>query len=367
MTAPMHALGDLFDVFGIFGIDLKPADADDPRRDQEPPPIPQAARDFADRHFRPRSTKRGRGKAADTIALGQAAFDVLSVKKPLTLRQLFYALVSAGAIPKTDQSYAKLKRVLRDLREDGVIPWDWLVDRTRSVFRADTWDGVAAVLRDTARLYRRDLMRDQEVAIQIWAESDSIGAVIAEVADQYTIPVFVGRGYAARGYLWDAARGAVAAYRADKLVTIFHVGDYDPSGEDIFRDVEETLRLYAVAVDWDASVNEVRKWLDLWGHTPDQYTTWLIVERLALTPEQIAEYDLPERPAKRTDPRAKGFAGSGVVEVEALVEELLPIVEEAIESCIDPRALQVVKVAEQSEREIMQRIAATPVERLVAA
>lgn len=342
----------------------------------------------------PRSQKVGRGRSAETIALGQAARGILAGSGyAMTLRQLYYALVSAGAVPKNEAAYGKLKRVMRDAREDGTVPWDWLVDHTRSVFSARTWDGLEDLLTDTSKLYRRDLMRQQSVAIQLWAESDSIGSVIAQVADRYTIPTFIGRGYAARGYLWSAAKDAVAAHEAGKRVHILHVGDFDPSGVDIFRDVEETLRLYAITIDWAASafgqpgsVADVRRSLladcrasggdparDLygrteWAHELEAWTHWFQFDRLALTPEQIAEHDLPSRPAKAKDVRAAKFAGEGTVEVEALpVEALLAIVEQAIVGLIDREALRIAEQAEASERDIARRIAATPIARLVGA
>jgi hypothetical protein len=286
-------------------------------------------------------------------------------RHPLTLRQLYYALVSRGAIPKTEAAYAKLKRVMRDVRESGACPWDWVVDHVRSVFAARTWEGVEGLLDDTSKLYRRDLMRHQDVAIQLWAESDSIGSVIAPVADRYTIPTFVGRGYASRGYLWSAAREAVAAHKAGKDVVILHVGDFDPSGEDIFRDVEQTLRLYAAAIELNRTVASVRPSL----HTGvGAFTNWFDFERLALTQDQVDEYHLPSRPPKASDVRTAKFTGSGAVEVEALpVDALLEIVEEAIVENIDERQLQVVLAAEAWEREQVRRIAGTPVARLLEA
>jgi hypothetical protein len=281
----------------------------------------------------------------------------------MTLRQLYYALVSISAILKTEAGYGKLRRVIVALREDGTIPWDWLVDHTRSVFAVRTWDGIEGLLTDSATLYRRDLMRQQDVAIQLWAESDSIGSVITQVADRYTIPTFIGRGYSARGYLWSAARDAVAAHEAGKTVVILHVGDFDPSGVDIFRDVEETLRIYATAVLVGRPASYVRQL-----ENRDHWTHWLEFERLALTQEQVDEYGLPSRPPKASDVRTAKFTGSGAVEVEALpVEALLAIVEQAIVEWIDPGELQVAKLAEASEREIAVRIAGTPIEKLLEA
>jgi hypothetical protein len=314
----------------------------------------------------PRSGKV-RGKAAATLALGDAAHGILAASRyAMTLRQLFYALVSSAAIPKTEAAYGKLKRVMRDLREDGTVPWGWLVDHTRSVFRPRTWSGLEQLLGDAMTLYRRDLMRAQPVAIQLWAESDSIGSVIAQTADRYCVPTFIGRGYSARGYLWAAATDALAARRAGKEVHILHVGDHDPSGVDISRDVEETLRLYAIAARREVPVALVRS-----IHGPEDiaaFTPWLIFERLALTAEQIAEFDLPARPPKASDVRTASFTGPGAVEVEALpVDALSALVEEAIRSRIDVDAWQVAELAEASERDIARHIAATPLERLVEA
>lgn len=325
----------------------------------------------------PRSKKVGRGKSAATIALGRAAHDVLAASNyPMTLRQLYYALVSAGSIPKTDAAYHKLGRVVRDAREEGSIAWDWLVDHVRSVFRARTWDGIEDLLTDTATLYRRDLMRQQSVAIQLWAESDSIGSVIAPLADQYCVPTFIGRGYAARGYLWSAAKDAITAYESGKTVHILHVGDHDPSGEDIFRDVESTLRLYSMAIDERQTVTGLRRYMqqacmgdaDLYDWELRAQSRWLSVDRLALTPDQVEAFHLPIRPPKASDVRTAKFTGKGAVEVEALpVEALLGIVERAIVDLIDVHALAIAEQAEESERAIAMRIASTPVERLVQA
>lgn len=313
-----------------------------------------------------RTKKPGRGRASATTQLLEASWVILDgTRWAMTLRQLYYRLVSLGdrgdiAFPKTDASYRRLARLMRDARESGEIPWGWLVDNVRTVYEQRTFNGVEGLLRDSAQLYRADLMRSQRVAIQVWAESDSIGSILNQVTQRYTIPTFAARGYSSRGYIWNAATDIVRAHAAGKGVVILHVGDHDPSGEDIFRDLEESLRLYVVAAD---SRHPVARWRG-WGVAG--LTDWLSVERIALTPEQIAAHGLPYRPVKASDVRSATFKGQGAVEVEALpVDVLLGTLEDAIESYIDPAALATAKLAEESEREIMGRISRTPVERLL--
>lgn len=316
-------------------------------------------------HSGPR-TQKPRGRSAASRSIADAALAELREQRPQTLRQAYYRLVSTGHLPKTEAAYRKLKGLLRDLREEGTLPWAWLADHTRFVLRSRTFDGIEGLLADSAALYRADLMRRQSVAIQVWAESDSIGSVIAEVADGYSVPVFVGRGYGARGYLWSAAQDIVAALDANKTMLILHVGDHDPSGEDIARDVQETLRRYTVAGLTGRPVREVERQLG-----PEELadlTTDVVFERLALTSEQINAYDLPVRPVKATDSRSAGYTGVGAVEVEALPRQaLLDLVEDAIVSELDLAALEVAEEAERSERDIARRIAATPLAKLLAA
>lgn len=316
-------------------------------------------------HSVPRSRK-GRGKAAKTIAIGEAADRVLDKSRwPMTLRQTYYALVSSGVIPKTENAYRQLGTIVKDLREDGKIPWEWVVDNNRVVNAARTWNGLQGLLDDAALMYRRDLMRNQDVAIQVWAESDSIGSVIANVARRYAIPTYIGRGYSSRGYLWEAAKDIVEASDAGKQTVVLHVGDYDPSGEDIFRDVEESLGIYATAQDYGCSVASIRDDIKNGIVGMPEYLT---VRRIALTPDQIERHRLPTRPPKAKDRRLASFSGTGTVEVEALpVDVLLGIVEDAILDYIDEDALEVARIAEKSEREIAARIARTPVEKLLKA
>lgn len=100
----------------------------------------------------------------------------------------------------------------------------------------------------------------------------------------------------------------------------------------------------------------------------EEGTVWMLMQRIALTPDQIEDYALPSRPAKASDPRTANFDGDGTVEAEALpVDVLLDIVRDSIESFIDTDALAAARVAEESEREILAAISAKPIDRLTAA
>lgn len=220
------------------------------------------------------------------------------------------------------------------------MPWSWVVDNTRWVTQPETYTGPEQALRAAAQFYRRDLMASQPIRIEVWAESDSIGAVLSEVTAEYGIPLYIGRGYASRGYLHSAAEQIAGAAKGGKRTLILHLGDYDPSGEDIARSVRETLTRY------------VRELSGGWSVATPEF------ERLSVTEAQIAELDLPGRPPKKSDPRTAGFGGSGTVEIEAIPRVvILDILRRRIEREIDQRQLQVVRVAEQSERETMWRFA----------
>jgi len=191
--------------------------------------------------YGPRSVSRTRRTRAQIEALDGTIIAILADEAPLTLRQLYYRLVAAGAILKTEPASRAVQRRLVELRESGRVPWRHVVDNTRWVHGVDVFDGPEAALRATAQHYRRDIMRWQPTRIEVWAESDSIGSVLAAVTNEFGCDLYIGRGYSSRGYLHSAAEQIEAAAAAGKRTLIIHMGDYDPSGEDIARTVRDTL------------------------------------------------------------------------------------------------------------------------------
>jgi hypothetical protein len=155
-----------------------------------------------------------------------------------------------------------------------------------------------------------------------------LAGVVSPITYTFDVPLMVARGYASLSFLHSAAEYistlAVPAY-------IYHLGDFDPSGVDAGRKIEETLRELA----------------------PDAE---IVFERLAVTPEQISTWNLPTRPTKATDTRAKGF-GHISVELDAIEpDRLRRLVQEAIEQHLPADQFAVLKAAEQSERELLTRL-----------
>lgn len=269
-------------------------------------------------------------------------YDIVERGEPMTVRQVFYRAVRAGLLDKTETEYNQtVGRILKDLRllsltcphpdGCGCIPFDWIADNTRWMRKPKTWDSVEDALRKTAKFYRRQLWADQDVYVEIWLEKEALASVIYQITGEFDVPLMVTRGYPSLSFVFEAAE---AIANVDKETFIYYLGDHDPSGVDIPRNVEARLREFA----------------------PDADITF---ERLAVTPEQIEWYGLVTRPTKKTDTRSKSFDGESV-EVDAIdPDDLRQLVRDAIEFHIDPDALAVTKAAEDSEREILERIAAT--------
>jgi hypothetical protein len=185
------------------------------------------------------------------------------------------------------------------------------------------------VLRETADFYRRALWDDQDVHLEIWSEKDAIRSVIYPVTDEFDVALMVARGFASESFLWETAQAIIADR---KPAVIYQLGDHDPSGVSAWEHTRRRLAEFAPNVEFEFG-------------------------RLAITPEQIAEHGLPTRPTKQFDSRAAKFAGESV-EVDAMPSTLLrQLVRKAIERWIDPEALRLTKIAEDSEREVLMRIA----------
>jgi hypothetical protein len=248
----------------------------------------------------------------------------------MTVRQVFYQATVWGVVEKTEGGYDKVQRDLTLLRRSGQLPYNSLADNTRWQRKPRTYSSVEQALRRTAALYRKSLWDDAEAYVEIWLEKDALAGVIYEITDEYDVPLMVARGYASLSFLHSAAE-AIAELPVPAY--IYHLGDHDPSGVNAGEKIEETLRDLAP----DAEIH---------------------FKRIGVTLDQISEWSLPSRLTKTSDTRSKNFIGESV-ELDAIPpDELRFLVRHWIERHLPRHQFEVLKAAEQSEREIIARLVA---------
>lgn len=255
---------------------------------------------------------------------------ILAEDNPMTVRQVFYRLVSAGVIAKAESEYkATVVRLLTLMRRAGDVPFGWIADSTRWMRKPRTDSSLASALHRTQEAYRRCVWDNQDAYVEVWLEKEALAGVLLTVTAKWDVPLMVTRGYPSVSYLYEAAETIADA---GKPAFLYYFGDYDPSGLDITRTVEHGIREFAPKAD-------------------------ITFRRVAVTSEQIVELGLPTRPTKTTDSRSKGFEG-GSVEVDAIMpRQLRAMVEENITSHLDPDAYAAMQRVESMERDTLARMA----------
>ncbi len=246
--------------------------------------------------------------------------------KPATVRQVFYQAVVRGLIEKTERSYKRVASVLADLRKGGVMPYDWLADGTRWQRKPRSYDSLAAAIEATARFYRRDALARASRYVELWLEKDALAGVVLLATSEFDVPLMSARGFASLSFLHSSAEHIREEQRP---TTIYHLGDFDPSGQCAARATRDTL-------------------MKLSGRSDLEF------RQLAVLPEQILEWRLPTRPTKREgNAHARGWVGDSV-ELDAIhPDQLRRLVSEALQQHIPLGELRVLRAAEDSEREAL--------------
>lgn len=278
---------------------------------------------------RPITSRQRRSKAEMEVLRG-AISELLYEDNPMTVRQVYYRLVTTGAIEKTEQEYkGTVVRLLTEMRRAGDLPFEWIADNTRWMRKPRTHSSLHDMLASSARTYRRSIWQDQSDYVEVWLEKEALAGVLYHETERWDVPLMVTRGYPSLSFIHGAAESINACAKPTYL---YYFGDHDPSGLDITRSVEEGIRELA----------------------PDAE---IYFERVAVTREQIDEYDLPTRPTKKTDARSRHFAGESV-EVDAIPPaDLRALVSDCIERHIAVRTLDQTKAIEQLERETLDQFA----------
>jgi hypothetical protein len=278
--------------------------------------------------------RRARRSKADIDKIKSTIVAVISPDPPMTVRQVFYQLVARGVIEKTENEYQQtVIRLMTDMRLAGELPFDWVVDESRRRQITETHDSIAEAVKDCAEFYRRSALREADDYIEIWCEKDALSSVLWEATSDYDVPLMVSRGMPSLTFLHGTALAITRAERQGKQTFIYQFGDHDPSGVLIPQSIERRLDEMCKRVDCSPP----------------------IIERVALTEEHIAEFNLPTRPTKRDgNPHARGFEGDSV-ELDALPPRVLrEMVQEVIEQHITPRALEALRAVEESERSLLK-------------
>ncbi len=312
----------------------------------------------------------------------------------LTLRQLYYQLVSRDLLPNQTKEYAKLSKLLTAGRMAGVVDWSAIEDRNRRPYLPYWVEGKEEAIEDTIRQYRLNRQEGQEYYIELWVEKDALSGVLKRITEEYHIRLIVNKGYSSTSAMYDAYKRVKEKLIEKKKVLILYLGDHDPSGLDMIRDVRERTREFISNSEdiqdiWEYEretlsevFEEVPEYDDLrdeYGTDSDAYEDYdgeemfntqkafakylfdknVEVRPIGLTMEQIKEFSPPPNPAKITDPRAKWYiAEFGQVswEVDALNPETLhKLVRENVEGLIDIEMYKEILEQEKKDKKELRK------------
>lgn len=267
-----------------------------------------------------------RGKSPKLIALiDEIVREYQAQGQMLTVRQLYYQLVARDIIENTERSYKNTTDLVNNARMAGLLDWAAIEDRTREVVTRGRWFDPTAMLNSAINSYHQDLWDNQSTRVIVVVEKEALAGVLSSVCYQHDVPFFAARGYPSSSVLRDYAVGPmVQAAQAGQSIQLLHLGDHDPSGMDMSRDLEERFNLFMGAE-----------------------AEYLTLHRIALTMEQIEEIKPPPNPAKSTDSRFADYRkqfGDKSWELDALSPDYLTnLVESWIETFIDEDKLKEVK------------------------
>lgn len=216
----------------------------------------------------------------------------------LTLRQVYYQLVARDYIPNNERSYKNTGNLINDARMAGLVDWLAIQDRTRNLRRNSHWASPVDVMGSALHSYAIDRRQKQPNYIEVWVEKDALIGIVQQISLKLDVPCFSCRGYVSASEMWAAAQRFMCQNHRERRV-ILHLGDHDPSGKDMTRDIAERLDTFGADVE---------------------------VQRIALNWDQIDQYNPPPNPAKLSDSRARAYIseyGDESWELDALEPKVL--------------------------------------------
>lgn len=226
----------------------------------------------------------------------------------VTVRQVYYRAVAEGLMPSSGQTYSKIQAALRDGRIAGLVPWDLVEDRGRGLRSLETWESPAQAVRAARSRYLRDLWASQPMRPEVWVEKAALEGVVGDICTRLRVDFYATRGYDSQSQQWRAGQRMADYVRRGQRPVVLYLGDHDPSGLDMTRDVAERLEMFAGVP--------------------------VMVSRIALTRDQIDQYDPPPFDVKLSDSRGEAYAaehGDEAWELDALDPSVLKdVISEAV-------------------------------------
>lgn len=284
--------------------------------------------------YRAGPIKRERRTRERIDQLDAQIIDVLREDHPQSVRHVFYRMTDPRlpeSVEKSDRGYRHVQDRCVKLRRSGTIPYNWIADMSRRGYFVNTYSGAADFLRRMRGLYRADLWREADYRCEVWVESRSIASVLIDDCEELAVDLYPCGGFSSLSFVHEAAE--LHNHLNDRRpLAVFFVGDYDPAGVLIDQALERELRAH------------LRSDIEL------------DFERVAINERQIKTFDLPTKPRKAGDRRSLHVAET--VEAEAMPASILRgILRSEVEALLPEGALTAAKVAEQSEREQIDRVA----------
>ena len=258
-------------------------------------------------------------------ALRAAIYAVAEADRPVSIRHIFYRMVTQNLVEKSANGYQQLQKATVDMRDGGALPYSWIEDSSRRAYMNTGYAGVGNYAQAAASIYRRDYWASTDTLVEVWCESRSLAGVLGQVCREYLVPLFPSSGFSSLSFTYQAATHIQESGRANAV--ILYVGDYDQAGVLIDRAIESRLRTFLA--DWPGELS---------------------FERLAVNDDQIDRMGLPTRPPKASDTRSPSVTRA--VEAEAIpAPTMRGIVSASLQALIPEQVLTVQRLIEEQERD----------------
>ncbi|RNJ78273.1 MAG: hypothetical protein EB830_00405 [Nitrosopumilus sp. H13] len=252
----------------------------------------------------------------------------------LTVRQLYYQLVSRNIIPNNLSSYQRASKILLAGRMMGEVDWDVIMDRARTPIMPGEFRSMSNFVKAALNSYRKYRWEGQDHYVEVMVEKEALAGILERVTREYHVLLLANKGYSSASAIHDVAGRMEYEEENGKTCHVIYLGDHDPSGMDMVRDIDSRLNTF--------------------GCSPS-------VERLALTMDQIEQYNPPPNPAKSTDPRSRKYSeefGGQSWELDALNPEILSdLLESRIQEYLDVGMYNDVIEQEDAEKGRLEKVA----------